>query len=276
MTPLTDRHMSAGRAATLLADILKWRLQIPTPQVGPRSVPVDRERVTEDHHDALPFGLDQVIDTTWSEGPTGTTTSQGVDKWLRFWLPWLEYWAGVQATSRLEPGAWWLHQLDENPALRTVSDWDEDDLAAWDEHTSELRTMWWQTAKLTGHAPLDRGLCPKCKQGTLRSPATKAGFQDEATCSNPKCELTVDYDPEEARASARAALRDPDTCYDQWLTIEEVRAVWPSISYNTIKSWVRRRQVRKRGGKYALDDINARRFRPQAGDPATLAPHTGR
>lgn len=263
----TQAHMTARRAAELLGDVLKWRLQIRHPEPAPKSVPTDRERIGGSGQEGLPFGLDQVIDTTWGDGPQGTTTSAGVDKWLRFWLPWLEYWAGTPATNRMQPGAWWLNQLQENQRLASIDEWDADDQAAWDEHCSELRTMWWQIGHLTGHAPLTRGLCPKCKTGWLRSqyaahkPDGSGGLQDQAQCTNPNCNTEIDYSREEITAQQRGLLRDPNIDGGYYLTISEIKTIWPRLRASTVRSWARRGHVCKQGDRYSLRDINQRKWR---------------
>lgn len=270
----TKPLMTPVRAEQLLKEILAWRLQIVLPQPDIRSTPTDTDGIRSSRSERLDFGLDQVIDTTASDGPRGTTTYEGVDKWLRFWVPWMSYWTGQPAVFRREPGAWFLAQLQGSEALAAVAEWDEDDQTAWREFTSELTTMWWRVATLTGHAPLTRGLCPKCQTGKLLSyPRYKQGYDDKAQCS--KCGVTVDYtafhqpEPlteveaeaieraqEQTRASFRAALRDPDLT-STWLTHTQVQAVWPRLKLATLRSWVHRQQVRKKHGLYNLGDINA-------------------
>ena len=169
---MTDNQrppMTAPRAAELLADILKWKLQVEPPSPTVSSTPTDTDGIRADNRDALPFGLAQVLDTSWSDGPSGTTSEEGVEKWLRFWVPWFSYWSGEKPKLRMKPGTWMLRGLVEAPEFATIPEWDKDDVEAWREFTSELLGMWWRLGHLTGNAPETRALCPKCKKGSLRS-----------------------------------------------------------------------------------------------------------
>ena len=249
----TKPLMTPTKAAALLEDILKWKLEIQTLEPSIRSTPTDTDGIRTSRNERLPFGLNP--DTTAADGPRGTTTYEGVDKWLRFWTPWFSYWAGEPSKFRLQPGPWMLKHLTENPVFTAPADWDSEDQDAWNEYTSELKTMHHRLATLTGHKPLRRSLCPKCLTGNLQSPATRDGYTDTATCTNPDCKLVIDYSQDETAASIRAALRDPGLT-DTWVTIDELRAVWPNLRLSTLRSWVRRQQVRKQGDTYNLGDIN--------------------
>lgn len=260
MTPEQTRVMTGPRAANLLENILKWKLQLTVPQPGVRSTPTDTDGIRTQNTDALPFGLDQVIDTSWGDGPNGTTTEQGVDKWFRFWTPWFSYWAGEPAKFRMQPGPWMLKHLTENPVFTAPADWDREDQDAWNEYTSELQTMHHRLATLTGHKPLRRSLCPKCLTGNLQSPATRDGYTDTATCTNPDCKLVIDYSQDETAASIRAALRDPNINKDAYLTIEEIKTIWPNQRAGTLRQWANRGRVRKQRGRYNLADINQQKL----------------
>lgn len=259
--------MNGQRAAALLADILKWRWQEWTPVTQVKAIRYDQDIVQGGDNHGLPFGLDQVIDTATGDGAQGVTTPEGIDAWLRFWNPRMCSWTNTAPTFREQPGAFFLQQLQENPVFTTVDYWGTDDngnpdnygqqcLNAWDEFCEELQTLHRKIARTTGNAPHKRGLCPKCKTGTMQQQPGPKGFNEVATCSNPTCSTTVDYSREETVASFRAVLRDPDLT-DTWLTVDELRAVWPNLRLSTLRSWVRRQQVRKQGDAYNLGDINA-------------------
>lgn len=262
--------MTGERAAALLADILKWKLLLTTPEPGVRSVPTDTDGIRSPNRDALPFGLDQVIDTTWADGPSGTTTEAGVDKWLRFWTPWFSYWVSQRARYRTKPGPWMLRELLENPVFLQLEDWLPEDVETWREFTSELHLMWVRLRAGVGEAPLVRSLCPKCRDGWMLSYYRRwrsdgsGGLQDIAVCS--QCSAVIDYTHDEHLASARAALRELDVPEDRYLTLAEVQAVWGAmVKPGTLRRWVHEGKVAKRDGKYRLMDINRVQYSKVAG-----------
>ena len=249
----TKPLMTATKAAALLEDILKWKLEIVPLQPGIRSTPTDTDGIRTSRSERLAFGLDQIIDTTSTDGAHGCTTSSGADTWLEMWAAWLSWILDTPLTGN--PGPWLYKQLTENHALNDVREWEGKPRQEWKLFTKELKTLWWRVAHLSGQAPKTRGICPTCKTGTLRSHPGKTGYSDEATCSNPKCSTTVDYSHEETVASFRAVLRDPNLT-NTWVTIDELRAVWPTLRTATIRSWAHRQQVRKQGDTYNLGDVN--------------------
>lgn len=251
--------MTGTRAASLLADILKWRLQPWTPIEKISAIRYDTEPVQGGSVPGLPFGLDSYHDTTWEDGPTGTAGPDGVDEWLQFWNPWMSYWANLPSVFREQPGAIFLQQLEENPVFNNVKNWDEDDQTAWTDFTNELRTMWHKIASATGNKPKNHGLCPQCKTGNLHSQPGKTGYEDQATCT--KCHHTINYQQEDPAISIRAAMRQYDG-EDIYLPLKDIRAIWPDINASTIRSWTRRGQVATNQHGYRLADINLRKRVP--------------
>ena len=262
------KHMSADTAAAKFADILKWRLQPATPHPTLSAVRYDRDRITGTPSSTrLPFP----IDTITADNPTaaGVETTAGIHTWIELWGAWLT-WA-LDLTPRKIDGAWLLSVLQDNPDLHPLPDpkafaddeamsaWATGFLIDWDRFTHELTRLWWKIGDTTGNTPLRRGLCPRCKTGYLHSEVDeRKGFADEATCTNRKCGIQIDYHKEEVANSVRAALRGETVSEDTYLTLNEIRTIWPRIKESTLRWWVHQGHVRKQGGLYCLADINAR------------------
>lgn len=254
---LTDL-MSATTAAKLLAEILKWRLQPWTPTSSITASRTDHDHVSGGGTHGLPFGLDATVDTTWSDGPSGTTTPEGVDKWLRFWNPWMSYWAGIESVFRQTPGPIFLQQLQENPIFRNVSEWDQDDQTAWTDFTDELKAMHRLVARATGNQPKHRGICPECKQGTLRQAAGKHGYDDLAVCSACGMEIpAVDI-----RSSSQHALRGfNDTTKECWLSGPRIIKIYGgALTWAHLRDWHKQGRLQRKGTRrnyqYSLAQVN--------------------
>lgn len=256
---MTQKLMTAPTAARKLEDILKWKNQLHPTYQTVQAIRYDGDKISGSSERGLEFGLDHVVDSTTTGGtdhPGEITTSEGADKWLRFWNPWMTYWASLPNTYRQTPGPLFLQQLQENPVFRTITSWDEDDQAAWEEFTTELHTVWARLRTLTGNKPLVRSLCPKCQKGNLQSPPGQNGYTDQATCSNRDCQTTIDYNTEEHTTSIRAAMRAQDIPPDRYLTIDQIKTIWPRTKTSTLRKRVERGTIRKKGHLYNLADIN--------------------
>lgn len=259
--------MTGTRAASLLTDILRWRLQPWTPIEQVSAIRYDRDLVQGGDEGHLPFHMDQILSTPWSDGGSGVRNIEDVDKALRFWNPWMSYWTGEQSVFRQSPGAFFLQQLQENPVFSNVNGWDDDDQTAWDDFTEDLQAIHRTIARATGHAPRNRGLCPKCKTGNMLQQPGQHGFDEIAVCNNRECSATIDYSQEETSASIRAILRTatPDT----WLTLDQVRKVWPRLDRRKLHVWIGRGKVAKHQGRYNLADINECMM-PTRSEPASV------
>lgn len=264
--------MSGQHAANLLSDILKWRWQEWTPVTQVKAIRYDQDQVQGGERGGLPFGLDQVIDTATGDGAAGVCTPEGVDQFLRFWNPWMSAWSDSPSIFRDQPGAFFLQQLQENPAFDWVNSWhlDENDEPtdegkksqdAWDEFCEELQILHKKIARTTGNAARNRGLCPRCKQGSMLQQPGKHGYAETAVCSNTKCAATIDYSKEETAASIRAIMRQYDG-QDIYLPLKDLRYIWPGLKDSTLRSWARRGQVATNEKGYRLADINMRKQVP--------------
>lgn len=262
--------MTGHHAAKLLEDILRWRLQEWTPIEQVSAIRYDQD-VVQGHDDqiSLPFGLDSVIDSVDSDGAVGVCDAESIDKALRFWTPWFSDWVDQPPIYRDQPGAWMLQQLQENPVFGNVDGWHLDETGdtdqyglqcqtAWDDYCEALKIIHHKVARATGNAPLNRGLCPKCKAGNMLSPALhKTGFAEDAICSNTTCATTIHYQPDEAPNSVRAALRDENVTDQTWLTLQQLRKIWPNLKKSTMTKWARDGHIRRNGhNQYNLHDTN--------------------
>lgn len=252
------------RAIRQLENVLKWKLQFEPRYKTVQAIKYDEDTVTVSPvEQPLPFPSDSVE----TDGARGVETPRGVDTWLELWaatFAWLLDVSGPRMT-----GAWLLSLLRDHPDLNPLptpttyednphmATWVEGLLHEWDKFTKELNLLHTQLADQTGHKPLRRGLCPKCKQGTLISPAGPHGYEDEATCTNKECNTIIDYSQEEVAASFRAAMRDPEVNATYHLTVDEIKIIWPRLNTSTLRKWVERGKVRKQNGRYNLADVNA-------------------
>lgn len=258
-----DKHLTGPRAAKLLAEILKWRLQDWTPTETISAIRYDQDIVQgSTSPDTLPFGLTATIDTTWSDGPTGTTTPEGIDKWMRFWNPWMSYWSGSESIYRQTPGAWFLQQLQENAAFTTIDSWDEDDQTAWDDFTQELRTLHRKIAHTTGHAPRNRGLCPTCKRGSMQQQPGRQGFDEVAVCNNPECSATIEADHiQEAQQLALRNITTTDSQGDTWIYGKQAIELYAgTLTWAHLRDWHKTGKLDRKGNRrayaYPLTRIN--------------------
>lgn len=255
-------HMTGHHAAKLLEDILRWRLMPWTPVEQVSAIRYDADPVQGSDGGHLPFHMDQILSTPWTDGGNGVRNAEDVDKALRFWNPWMSYWTQTEAVYRQQPGAYFLQQLQENPVFQHVEAWEEDDdKAAWDEFTEDLQALHHNVASATGNKPRNRGLCPRCKQGSMLQQPGKRGYAETATCSNTKCSATIDYSKEETAASIRAIMRQYDG-QDIYLPLKDLRTIWPGLKDSTLRSWARRGQVATNEKGYRLADINTRKQIP--------------
>lgn len=256
-TDAPNHHMDGPTAARLLSQILKWRCQPWTPTTQVKATRYDTDKISQSAPTVLPFGLDTVIEAVESDGALGVTNYESVDKWLRFWNPWVSYWASLPQIYREQPGATYCEALETNPVFTNVDNWDEDDQNAWDDFTSELKTVHTIVARATGHQPQTRGLCPICREGTLKQATGKNGFTDEAVCSNQQCGTSLNYAAGETAASIRATLRSTDIAENIFLPVSAIRTIWGSmVKSSTLRKWVQRDRVRKHGDLYNLADVN--------------------
>lgn len=253
--------MTGTRAASLLDDILKWKLQLTPPEPGVRSVPTDTDGIRSADRDRLPFGLDQVIDTSWGDGPAGTTTEAGVDQWLRFWVPWFSYWVDQPARYRQSPGAWMLTHLQEDQVFDHPEAWADDDLAAWQEFTGELQTMWRRLARATGNAPHNAGICPKCLTGTLHQHPNKTGYSDTATCN--QCNAAIPtHDLERARRQSLRNITVADDKGETWIYGKQAIDLYGNqLTWAHLRDWHKQGKLPRRGHRrnyqYPLAQLNA-------------------
>lgn len=250
---LNTRPMSASAAARKLEDILRWRL-LPTTPIEP----ISAIRYDKDPAPTATSRFPFPVDTVETDGARGVETTTGADTWIELWASWLS-WATNTPTGKTD-GAWLLKTLQESKALNPLPSGEEETtqafLSEWDLFTQELSRLWWRLATLTGHAPKRRSLCPRCKTGWLQSAPGRDGYSDQAACTNPTCQTTLDYSDDEIRASQRAVLRDPNIDPNLFLTVEAVKTIWPQLKAATLRSWARRSRVTKQDGKYKLADIN--------------------
>lgn len=274
MTATPKKHAAPHAAARQLEDILKWKIQPFTPRPTLSAVRYDRAPIKNTDETLLPFPTDAVT----TDGARGVATAAGADQWIELWASRLA-WALDTATAKAD-GPWLLKTLHEHPDLHPLPDpktfednpelqqWAETFLYEWDQFTQELTRLWWRLATLTGNAPKRRGLCPKCRTGWLTSQPGTKGFSDEATCSNPKCRICVDYSKEEIATSFRAAMRTVEEDDDQWVSSQQARVVWPALPASTLRRWVHEGKVRKQGSLYSLADINTTKLKK----PGTTTP----
>lgn len=256
----TPKLTTAATAARLLADILAWKWQEWTPVEHVRSTRYDRDLVQGSNGDTrLPFGLDSIIDCVDSDGANGIVDNASVDKWLRYWTPWMQTWAGLPTAYIDQPGPLFLQQLEENRNFDHIDTWDEQDQTAWADFTAELHIVHARVANATGHAPRTRGTCPKCKKGTLQQHAGQDGYSDTAECTN--CHAVIDYSREETAASIRAIMRGYDGT-DLYLPLHQIRLIWPNLKACTLRKWVQRGHVHTLPNttptRYWLRDVNTR------------------
>lgn len=264
--PTNHKHTTATTAARKLDDILRWRLQAwqpPTPEPL-RAIRYDKDSGGSITH-PLPFPSDSVT----TEGAAGVQTFHGIDTWIKLWGSALAW--SLDLTPPKIDGPWLRKTLEENRELHPLPDpkahkddpetaaWAKNFLKDWDRFTKELNRLWWLTAKATGHAPLRRGLCPKCTQGWLQSESTPTGYTDQATCTNHQCGFTIDYTEAELGNGIRAALRAAHPDDATYLTLNQLRVVWPRIKESTLRWWVHQGHVRKHEGRYCLQDVNRRK-----------------
>ena len=247
----TKPLMTPTKAAARLEDILKWKLEIQAIEPSIRSTPTDTDGIRTSRNERLPFGLNP--DTTASDGARGCTTSHGADTWLEMWAAWMSWLLDTPLTGN--PGPWLYKQLTENHALNDVRDWEGKPRQEWELFTKELSRLHRRVANLTGHALKMRGICPTCREGALTSEPGPTGFDDKAQCTNPHCRTIINYAEVETLASFRSVLTDPDLP-ETWVTLSQVRAVWPTLRENTLHKWVQRGHVTKQEGLYNLASIN--------------------
>lgn len=254
MTDQPDHVLSQPAAASKIEDILAWKHQITVPTHSIRSAVTDQDRVSGGCVPGLPFGIGQQIDTVTEDRTRGIQTSHGVETMLELWAAWLAWELDQSYDPRkVSHGAWLLDKLQTERGLTTLDQ--------WPLFADELRQAWARVRALSGHAPKTRALCPSCRVGVLQSPAhDRRGYDDTATCTNPNCHTTIDYGDVEIAASFRATLRDPNIPGDYYLSIDQVKTIWPGIKADTLSKWVRRGHVHKHGDRYRLADINTRKW----------------
>lgn len=257
------KTMRQNRAAQLLADILKWKIDLETPKpITTQSHPTDNTPIHNTNPDTLPFGYNQIFDTTWTDGPEGLTTPAGVDKWIGFWTPWLAYWTDTQPLSAYRLGTWLLTQLEESRMLADVEDWTGDDKVAWGDFTDELYQVWARVGRLTGRRKEKVGPCPKCwtsgdpekrVDGYLYAPwDPKKGRATTWKCS------TCDYEVDEAHYSAEL-IRHIQDIKDgtAWVDAAWLREAIPTLDQRKLRVWKSRGRVDwdPTTKKYRLTDI---------------------
>lgn len=267
--------MSGHRAAALLEDILRWKSQPWTPVEQVSAIRYDQD-VVQGSNDriTLPFGLDSVIDSVDSDGAVGVCDSESVDKALRFWVPWFSDWVDQEAIDRPQPGAWMLQQLQENPVFTNVNGWHLDEngdldeyglkcQAAWDDYCDELKLMHRKIGRSTGNAPLNRGLCPKCKQGNMQQqPLDKRGYSDEAACSNTDCDSKIPAEHIPAfQAAALKHITTTDDTGDTWIYGKQAIELYAgSLTWAHLRDWHKAGKLDRKGNRkhyaYPLAQIN--------------------
>lgn len=254
MTDLPNRVLSQPAAANKIEDILAWKHQITIPAHSIRGAVLDQDRVAGGGEPDLPFGLGQRIDTVREDRAHGIQTSHGVEIMLELWGAWLAWELGQSYDpKKVSHGAWLLDKLQTERGLT--------DLDQWPLFADELKAAWARVRALSGHAPKTRALCPTCRDGVLQSPAhDRRGYDDEATCTNPNCHTTIDYSHMEIAASFRATLRDPNIPQEYYLTIDQIKTIWPTLKADTLSKWVQRGHVHKQDDRYRLADINTRKW----------------
>lgn len=276
--PETDtpkHHMDGPTAAKLLEDILRWRLMPWTPVTQIKAIRYDQD-IVQGNNDrvSLPFGLDSVIDSVDSDGAAGISDAESIDKALRFWVPWFSDWVGQEPIYRPQPGAWMLQQLQENPVFTNVNGWhlNEDGTedgyglqcqTAWDDYCEELKIIHRKVARATGNAPLNRGLCPKCKQGNMQQwPLPKRGYNDEAVCSNAKCgnKIPAEHIPA-FQAAALKHVTTTDTDGDIWIYGKQAIELYSgSLTWAHLRDWHKAGKLDRKGKRknyaYPLAQIN--------------------
>lgn len=258
--------MNRETATKLLEELLKWRLDPWTPVATVSAARYDREPTSGTRTPRLPFGLEHTLESVDTDQAAGITDYASVDKWLRYWNPWISAWAGLPNVYREQPGGIILNALQTSPVFDHIDQWDENDLEAWDEFTRELQTAHKKVANATGHQPRDRGLCPYCLTGTLQQHPDKHGYPNQATCIN--CHAVINYDSDETHTTITRLLQNYDG-NDIYLTPRQIKTIWPHLPHGTLRRWVHEGHVTKQAGKYRLADINKHTSERHAKQTAT-------
>lgn len=250
----TQAPVRAQHVAARLADINKWKHEIPQPTVGVRSVPTDSSGIRATTA-GLPFGLDQVYDSASTDGANGVTTSSGADAVIDWCTAVYEDLSGtrkpttVSAPSwlhgQLEAGAmndelqnWWecwvSHHTDNHDCTHSGCDQEDVDalsvaenlLDDWHWLAREINRLRARVANLTGHLEADQGPCPTpgCN-GRLLAPYENDGRAKTATCSNNACGTSIEEDS--AAETFRIAMRDNRQVRNPtWVTLDQALYIY--------------------------------------------------
>lgn len=201
----------------------------------------------------LPFGLDATIDDL-DQGPTGIRTPRGAEKHIAHLAYWL--WTSNYPSSPPNynhPIAWMIAML------QTPYPWEQwgtplhpgDEWETWADDLHKTRTI---IGKYTTHNPIRAGKCPWCGSTLLTRP-TDNGWSKQVTCTNQDCRVTGNID--HLTIAHQLSLKETDA--DIWITGKEAVKLWPELTHDTLRDWVRHERIKTRGNnprQYPLGTIN--------------------
>lgn len=240
MDATTTTKRKTSKAIGELSDIAAW-LPLLTARstivYGVRSARVTPSRCGR--HDGLPFGLDHRIDQT-DDGWPGIRTHVGT----------LEIIASYAAAIASERGT---HTTNSPIAdLQRDIPWAADHYADVDAVLTEIHMIHNHVARLTGHAPTLVGTC-ECGGRIYRYP-TRRGLTDQSWCST--CDRLYLTQGDAARVRLQCV-----TDLDVYVTRQDLKTIWPTLTDNQVDLWVHRGVIEPRAGRpktYPLAAVNTR------------------
>ncbi|WP_141757341.1 hypothetical protein [Actinomyces sp. HMSC065F12] len=230
----------ATRAISELSEIAQWLPLLTTRSTivyGVRSARVMPARCAR--HDGLPFGLDHRIDQT-DDGWPGIRTHVGA----------LEILASYARAIASERGTY----TTTSPIADLQRDipWAAEHYEDVDAVLDEIHRIHYHIARLTGHAPTLVGTC-ECGGRIYRYP-TRRGLTDQSWCNT--CDRLYLTQGEAVRTRLQHV-----TSLDVYVTRQDLKTIWPTLTDNQIDLWVHRGIVEPRDGRpkvYPLAVVNTR------------------